>query len=89
MPYVAHMVDTRSAAPSNSDDDLLTVAPAARVIEMSEGFVRKAANEGRLPFIRAVGGQRLFRRGDLDRFRRGARCWSMIRQTRGRSFWDC
>jgi Helix-turn-helix domain len=58
--------DDRAAVPS--DDDLLTTAPAARVLDKSEGFVRQAADDGRLKAIRTSSGARLFRRGDLIRF---------------------
>ena len=58
--------DDRPAGPS--DDDLLTTAPAARVLNRSEGFVRAAADDGRLKAIRTSSGARLFRRGDLIRF---------------------
>jgi excisionase family DNA binding protein len=50
-------------------DDFLTTAPAARVIGRSEGFVRKAADDGRLPSVRTSTGQRLFLRRDILNFR--------------------
>jgi hypothetical protein len=55
--------------PVPTDDDLLTTAPAARTIARSEGFVREAADDGRLKSIRTASGTRLFRRGDLHQFR--------------------
>jgi hypothetical protein len=54
--------------PAPTDDDLLTTAPAARAIGRSEGFVRQAADDGRLKAIRTSSGARIFRRGDLRRF---------------------
>lgn len=49
-------------------DSLLTPSAAARLLEKSEGWVRKAANEKKLPVIIASGGRRLFRRSDLESF---------------------
>jgi len=46
----------------------MTTAPAARTIGRSEGFVREAADDGRLKAIRTSSGSRLFQLGDLKRF---------------------
>jgi excisionase family DNA binding protein len=63
------MEERRAADLRSNDNDLLTVAPAARVLERSEGFVRQAANDGRLPVMRTSSGVRVFRRADLDHFK--------------------
>jgi excisionase family DNA binding protein len=56
-----------ASTPPNPND-LITVAPAARILKMSEGFVRRAADDGRLHSTRTSTGLRVFRRCDLDRF---------------------
>lgn len=63
------VLEQRHADGNRQEDDLLTTAPAARVIQRSEGFVRQAADDGRLPSVRTANGVRLFRRVDLETFR--------------------
>lgn len=47
-------------------DDLLTAGQAADVLQVEIGTVRRWANAGKLPFWRTPGGQRRFRRSDLE-----------------------
>jgi hypothetical protein len=49
---------------------LVTVSPAARFLERSEGFVRAAADRGVLPTQRTASGIRMFRRSDLEQLKR-------------------
>jgi hypothetical protein len=53
---------------SSASDSLLTPSATARLLEKSEGWVRRAADEGKLPCILASGGRRLFRRSDLESY---------------------
>jgi hypothetical protein len=49
-------------------EQYLTPSAAARFAEKSEGWIRHAANIGKLPCIRTSTGVRLFRRADLQKF---------------------
>jgi DNA-binding transcriptional MerR regulator len=49
----------------------LTTGPAARRAHVSEGLIRLAARDGRLPCEETVGGIRIFRAADVDRFAAG------------------
>ena len=49
------------------DDYTLTTTPAAQILKTSEGTVRKMADAGILPHIRAANGTRLFRLIDVKR----------------------
>lgn len=51
-----------------SNETLLTVSSAARLIGKSEAAVRYAATMGKLPVIRTTNGQRLFRESDVQDF---------------------
>jgi hypothetical protein len=44
---------------------ILTPSAAARLCEMSEGWVRHAADTGKLPCIVTTTGRRLFKRSDV------------------------
>jgi len=57
------------------DGEQLTVSVAARLAVKSEGWIRYAADTGKLRCSRTSTGQRLFRRADLEKF---------LRETRGR-----
>jgi excisionase family DNA binding protein len=50
------------------DEDYLTTSTVARMIGMSEPSVRRLQSEGKLKGIRASGGQRLFKRADIEEF---------------------
>lgn len=49
--------------------EVLTVSEAAREIARSAQNVRDLADSGKLPAMRTVGGQRIFRRVDVEQFR--------------------
>ena len=56
---------------ANPPDEIpLPVAEGARAIDRSADTVRRYEREGRLPAIRIASGQRLFKRGDVERFLR-------------------
>lgn len=46
---------------------LITVAPAAKILETSEGTVRKLAQRGELPYTVTESGIRLFQRDAVER----------------------
>jgi hypothetical protein len=46
-------------------DDYLTPSAAARLSEKSEGWIRHAADTGKLPCIRTSTGRRLFKQSDV------------------------
>lgn len=50
--------------------DLVTVAAAARELQVSEATIRNRADAGRLPHIRTSSGVRLFRRDELTKLKR-------------------
>ncbi len=54
--------------PSNKTDpdDLLTVAEAARMLDLTPDGVRHLANQGKLPVKLTSTGRRIFRRGDVE-----------------------
>jgi len=47
-------------------DELVTTGVAARLAQLSMDTIRRAADSGKLPFTRTPGGQRRFRRGDVE-----------------------
>lgn len=51
-------------------DSYLTTSSVARELESSESYVRREADAGRLPMIRTVTGSRIFRKVDVDDFKR-------------------
>ena len=53
-----------------TDEIPLTVGEVARAIDRSPDTVRRYEREGRLKAVRIASGQRLFRRGDVERFLR-------------------
>lgn len=53
------------------EDELLTTADAARLLGITPATVRVHADHGRLPVaVRTQGQMRLFRREDVENFRR-------------------
>ena len=50
--------------------ELFTASSAARILEASAASVRGWADAGLLPVIRTIEGVRLFKREDLEAFRR-------------------
>lgn len=50
--------------------ELFTASSAARILEASAGSVRLWADTGLLPVIRTMEGVRLFKREDLEAFKR-------------------
>jgi DNA-binding transcriptional MerR regulator len=51
------------------DKDLLFASGAGRILELSAAAVIYHAKAGNLPAIRTANGVRLFRRGDVERFK--------------------
>ncbi len=49
-------------------DDLMSISDAARLAGVSSEWLRKLCDSGRVPAIRTVAGQRLFRRGDIENY---------------------
>lgn len=47
-------------------DDLLTVAEAARILQLTPDGVRHLANAGKLPCQTTQTGRRIFRRSDVE-----------------------
>lgn len=56
-------------ATSTIDTELTTVSRVARMLELSEGMVRRLADHGALPCIRVGSGLRLFKLADVERLR--------------------
>jgi excisionase family DNA binding protein len=54
-------------------DDLMTSGEAARLLGRSPDAVRLYERSHRLPAFRTAGGLRLFRRADVERFKRQLR----------------
>jgi DNA-binding transcriptional MerR regulator len=54
----------------DSDSDLLTTTPAALELQVSPQAVIQWEKRGILPAIKTANGQRLFRRGDIERLKR-------------------
>lgn len=50
-------------------DDLLTTGDASRILNCSTDLVRHFERTGILAALRTVGGQRIFRRVDVERLR--------------------
>ncbi len=48
--------------------DILTTADVSRMLDVTTETVRAMNNSGRLDAMRTPGGQRLFRREDVERF---------------------
>lgn len=48
--------------------EILTLSEVARFLCRSESSVRQNADSGRIPCTRTEGGQRIFRRKDVERF---------------------
>jgi hypothetical protein len=59
---------------------LLGVKRAARVLDLSEGRVRAAANSGALRCIRDAEGRRLFTQDDIDQFAKRRRRAAKLRR---------
>lgn len=51
---------------TDSPDDLLGISEAAEVAHASVTSVRRWADSGALPHVRTPGGQRRFRRADVE-----------------------
>lgn len=51
---------------TNNPDELLHTAAAAKLLDLSVESVRSLNNEGKLPALRIVNGQRVFRRADVE-----------------------
>jgi excisionase family DNA binding protein len=49
--------------------ELLTVSEAARALDVAAQTVRDWVDRGKLPAMRTAGGQRIFRRADIERVR--------------------
>jgi excisionase family DNA binding protein len=49
--------------------EVMTVSEAARALDKSAQTVREWADVGKLPSVRTVGGQRIFKRVDVERIR--------------------
>ena len=49
---------------------LLLTSDVAKLRGVGPSRIRQLANEGKLPFMRTVGGVRLFRLSDVERFER-------------------
>jgi excisionase family DNA binding protein len=49
-------------------DDLLTVIDVARILKVSGDSVRIYERQGRLPALKTLGGIRIFKRSDVERF---------------------
>jgi excisionase family DNA binding protein len=49
-----------------NENEKLTTSSAARLRRVSEGTIRKWANDGRLPSERTESGIRLFNRADVE-----------------------
>lgn len=49
-----------------NQDDLLPIGEAARLAGVAVDTLRAWANEGRVAVVRTAGGQRRFRRGDVE-----------------------
>jgi len=47
--------------------ELLTTADVARILDVVPATVRLMERDGRLPALKTPGGQRLFRRSDVER----------------------
>ena len=54
--------------PTDDPRDRLTVPPAARLLELPEGTLRRYADAGVIPAERDTGNRRVFRRADLEAF---------------------
>lgn len=53
----------------NRDEVLMTVSDAARLLGIAANTLRTHANAGKLPCVRSSAGERMFKRGDVIRFR--------------------
>ena len=51
------------------DDELLPTMHAARIVNRSAETIRIWAKSGRLSYVKLAGGQRLFRRSEIERLR--------------------
>ena len=51
----------------SSEADLVLIGEAAKILGVSVGTVRRWEQEGKISAIRTLGGQRRFRRDDLDK----------------------
>ena len=63
MRTLLRMTDTDTY---DSAEDLLALGAAAKVAHCSPDTLRRWADKGEVPSIRTPGGQRRFRRGDLE-----------------------
>jgi excisionase family DNA binding protein len=61
---------TRKMPKVASPDDLQTVSETARRLAKSAQTIRDWADSGKLPAVRTRTGQRIFRRGDVERLAR-------------------
>jgi excisionase family DNA binding protein len=51
------------------DQDLLTTSDVARELDISESWIRRLTNLGRLPALRTSNGTRIFSGRDVNAFR--------------------
>lgn len=54
-------------------DDLLNIGQAAALAQVSPASLRRWADRGMLPHVRTLGGQRRFRRADVEALARVSR----------------
>ena len=62
-------MSTSTTAPDQATITEYTTSGAARLTGDSESFIRRAADDGRLPYRRTQNGIRIFNHSDLIRFR--------------------
>jgi excisionase family DNA binding protein len=53
--------------------EFLTVNAAAKLLDVSDATVRLYERQGRLPALRTSSGIRLFKKDDVERFRKGTK----------------
>lgn len=56
---------------THSEQDLLSIGEAARLMGVSVGTLRRYDADGKISSVRTLGGQRRFRREDVDRIAAG------------------
>lgn len=60
---------------TQSTEDLLPIGDAARLLGVSVETLRRWDRGGRISSVRTLGGQRRFRRGDIDRVGTDPETW--------------
>lgn len=61
--------DTHSDGVDLADDQLLPIGTAAKLLGVTVGTVRRWDEAGHIASVRTPGGQRRFRRSEIDRLR--------------------